>query len=407
MAYILYRRILHPVGQGAFFSAHFCYDNQSGTNKPFLNVVYDCGTVSRGKDVPTKIQKEVDITFNADDHIDLLFISHFDEDHTNGLDYLLDQTRIDHNTYAVIPFAYPYLIMVMEDNYPSMARFIKRAIEKKVKFVGIGGRDLERPLEIVASEAKETGLITLDSNNLFTVWNTDSKRPLWYFYPFMTIDIDSLQAKFEAMVGQDKKLSGIDVNNAKEVIAHKKELKDIYKKIGKTKNRVSKINVNSLLMMSFPAKDLKVVYANFLGYGFEQAAIEYGYRDYDRMLRHLRYHCSIAGPTCLYTGDSVIEEKGDFDMISRHAIGVMRSLTGYDKIDLMQIPHHGSEWSFPSGMMVNLKPTVRATFVNCNPYRKYFRDSCWLIVEAARHEIPLHIISNFFQSRIEIFAFIQ
>ena len=74
MADILYRRILHPVGQGAFFSAHFCYDNQSGTNKPFLNVVYDCDTVSRGKDVPTKIQKEVDITFNADDHIDLLFI---------------------------------------------------------------------------------------------------------------------------------------------------------------------------------------------------------------------------------------------------------------------------------------------------------------------------------------------
>ncbi len=39
MADIFFKRILHPVGQGAFFTEQFLDEN--GTS--VLNVVYDCG----------------------------------------------------------------------------------------------------------------------------------------------------------------------------------------------------------------------------------------------------------------------------------------------------------------------------------------------------------------------------
>ena len=48
-----------------------------------MNVVYDCGATPRGSNIPSLVKGEDKITFNEDDHIDLLFISHFDEDHTN------------------------------------------------------------------------------------------------------------------------------------------------------------------------------------------------------------------------------------------------------------------------------------------------------------------------------------
>lgn len=39
MADFLFKRVLHPVGQGAFFTEHLQNEGDEGA---FLNVVYDC-----------------------------------------------------------------------------------------------------------------------------------------------------------------------------------------------------------------------------------------------------------------------------------------------------------------------------------------------------------------------------
>lgn len=70
-------RTIHPVGQGAFYSEKFMCDN--GAQKI---VVYDCG--AKIKDYKY-LTVELSSYFQNDKVIDLFFVSHFDEDHINGI----------------------------------------------------------------------------------------------------------------------------------------------------------------------------------------------------------------------------------------------------------------------------------------------------------------------------------
>lgn len=70
------QRTFYPVGQGGFYSETFTTKN----NK--FNVVYDCGSVS------SNVNPVISSSFNKNENIDILFISHFDSDHVNKIDIL-------------------------------------------------------------------------------------------------------------------------------------------------------------------------------------------------------------------------------------------------------------------------------------------------------------------------------
>ena len=83
-------RTFHPVGQGAFYSERF----YCGTNNVF-NVVYDCGTQTNRKNL-TQIIRETFPAINGEKQkINYLFVSHFHEDHINGLKTLLNQCEVE------------------------------------------------------------------------------------------------------------------------------------------------------------------------------------------------------------------------------------------------------------------------------------------------------------------------
>lgn len=75
--------IIHPVGQGLFYSGKITYKNQTK-----FRMVFDCGSLTGGA-----CQEEVklyrDSAFLAEKQIDLLAISHFDADHVNQIGSLL------------------------------------------------------------------------------------------------------------------------------------------------------------------------------------------------------------------------------------------------------------------------------------------------------------------------------
>lgn len=75
-------RTIHPVGQGAFYSEKFISDNGDQNI-----VVYDCGTKSKDYQYLTA---ELASYFHKDKVIDLFFVSHFDEDHINGITQFKD-----------------------------------------------------------------------------------------------------------------------------------------------------------------------------------------------------------------------------------------------------------------------------------------------------------------------------
>ena len=86
---VRFTRTFHTVGQGAFYSEKIEYND-----KQVFRMVYDCGSKSIPESLLAKRIKS-DLANNVD--IDILFISHFDKDHINGI-YNLNPKLI------IIPF---------------------------------------------------------------------------------------------------------------------------------------------------------------------------------------------------------------------------------------------------------------------------------------------------------------
>lgn len=78
-------RVIHPIGQGAFYSERIeCADRT-------YNIVYDCGSGNRKK-TPKRLERQIASYYKKEDVIDILFISHFDNDHINGINELRRHT---------------------------------------------------------------------------------------------------------------------------------------------------------------------------------------------------------------------------------------------------------------------------------------------------------------------------
>ncbi len=71
-----------PVGQGCFASGSIATEDRS------FVYVYDCGSDNQGV-----LRQAISNLKPQDDLIDAFFISHFDSDHVNGVDYLCSACR--------------------------------------------------------------------------------------------------------------------------------------------------------------------------------------------------------------------------------------------------------------------------------------------------------------------------
>lgn len=80
-------RTLHPIGQGAFYTEKFEYDGQQ------CNVVFDCGGTSSV--IEERVKEYCSDKGAEKPTIDAVFISHFDNDHVNGLKTLLDNAKVE------------------------------------------------------------------------------------------------------------------------------------------------------------------------------------------------------------------------------------------------------------------------------------------------------------------------
>ena len=91
-------RTFHPIGQGAFYSEEFFNSEQNCV----FRIVYDCGSLKycglqRNSDgTPLEredIEERVKRAFPNGHGIDILFVSHFDEDHVNLIPCLTERIR--------------------------------------------------------------------------------------------------------------------------------------------------------------------------------------------------------------------------------------------------------------------------------------------------------------------------
>ncbi len=103
----------HPVGQGCFYSGQL---NFFSKNMEQFNFVYDCGSNSSNKLFSlSKVIKNYKQTIK-NKHIDLLVISHFDNDHVNGIKKLIKDISVEH---LIIPYYNVYERLILTLNKPS------------------------------------------------------------------------------------------------------------------------------------------------------------------------------------------------------------------------------------------------------------------------------------------------
>lgn len=395
---IVFKRTLHPVGQGAFFSEQF-FD--ATMENVLYNVVYDCGSKSSG--IQKQMERSIKSTFYDKKEIDAMFLSHFDDDHINFVNYLktngyLSGTRLfipmmkEEEWLGIEPYTTNYkFILSLNDTNANGIRVIRvdfdedDASERK-------SDEEEKPLSPprVIEDIKDD-VILIPSGTPLTP-NISKKGYIWYYTPF-NVRFKTLISDFMGKL-KAANLSYSKLSDKKYVTEHLEELKKIYKVLGKNPTNGTAINLNSLLVMSYPDKVGRCCeYGNNLVcemYFPEWFRWNIGYTK-NWLATNQLYPGS-----CLYTGDT---SANDLVVWKRIETMISKCLGSKHRLTLIQIPHHGSKYSYDQNLVDSNK--YYAGFTNYDPFyfQRIFDDK--LTMKFALKKKPQILVTREYRSQFE------
>ncbi len=375
MAGINFRRIFHPVGQGAFFTEQLL-SRQNG--EVLFNVVYDCGSKTTG--IRPKMEKEIDNMYSDNKHIDYLFLSHFDDDHINYVKYLRSQ--------GYLAGAKVFIPLLFEEKFLSVTPFYINYQNLKDELKGDDIKIIKVKMDAGDPSghvyAKEDVPEEIESGTILTSSKTSL---LWYWVPF--------NIKYQERIEEFKKALkdvGIDINKlikcCEVALDNNNELKSIYQSLSKDKGDGygTAINLNSLQLLSFPASpDYCTDYARITAcdsYFIDYYKWNRGYMSYKFTEKENIYPGS-----CLYTGDTSSNSPFIWNALMNIIDQYLKA-----RLVLFQIPHHGSKHS--NDERIVKEDRIYAAFTNFDPnYWQRIYDSN-ISLQFYLHQKPLILVTN-------------
>ena len=382
--YIKMRRVFHPVGQGAFYSESFY------TGFGTFNMVYDCGSMSKGVDniISNSFDKD-----NGND-IDILFISHFDSDHVNKIALLKKSVnkikkKIKKVIMPLIPDEDKGILLAFNIASNREYQDCANIIINPQAFFGDGTQIIQvrerENLRESSGDNPEEAQATININEVETPeidsgTNIHFHDPNIFITPFWVYKPYNYKHK-----GRNREL--IDKFNSKNISIGKlldveyinkniKEIRACYREIK------GNINQNSL-----------VLYSNHLGIDSRCDTVCH---------KHGRwyYYMWINSPGCIYTGDvNLAKIRRDFkNSITRYR--------GYRPVGTIQVPHHGSKNGFDIGFFDDFNGSKYGiispfSFGLSNPYG---HPSCMVIKKLLKDHFPV-LVTNNEKSLIQHFVF--
>ena len=313
-------RIFHPVGHGAFYTERF-YERDNG--EPTLSVVYDCGSQT-----PLNLQNEIDRTFRNHDVIDLFFVSHFHNDHICGVDYLLNSKQCTIKRF-VIPVitedifieAYLYNYLKTGGGYGFANEFLTQCYkgENEDNLVTVDSFDDIRNEPIINFEDLEINDI-LSATGVVEIHNPARvKKGNWLYIPY---NVNKNRAKLISAINAHPDFQGVVVDGKvdSELLSNKlnslglDRCKNIYESIfGKYHNKYS--------MPVFS--------------GIDCCSIGKCYKECHKQGNFP----SFCHTNCLYMGDYDAKDQNNYDALVKFFEHY------WDRIGLIQVPHHGSRYN--------------------------------------------------------------
>lgn len=331
-----------PVGQGTFYLEQF-------QNR--VNIVFDCGSSTSVELVRDQIHN----TFQRNEPIEAVFLSHMDEDHVNGLEELLSYCRVKR---VYLPYLNETKKVLTKMGLLLEGEGTRRTVEESlswkmledpvgtIRTISSQAEHEEPDIYFVMPERIEDGAHNekgdVESQGahyhrsgepvLLDDWKGAAGLHGWVFVPFNFQFMNRHKCFVKALVdhgviGNEKALVDLSekLRNRDVWAKLKPILKEIYKK-----DIPGSLNTNSMTLYS----------------GWSQQE----YRDGQSVFRlhsHHRNrcckrcpHCEQIASGCLYTGDYHAAEDANWRELKERYREYWRD------IGIMQVPHHGSRYSF-------------------------------------------------------------
>ena len=281
-----HERFIFPVGQGGF----------AGEKIGNFVVVYDCGSLSS----TSMVEDCIDHASEHVDHVDLLFISHFDKDHVNGLRYLLGQVKV---TKAVVSWIKPELRAAY-------------GVYTNGAYMAIMGllSDSDVIVEEIGSEERIEGAYGIQD-----IWE-------WIARSMMTVaEFNNVTARMQA--------AGIDVARLKNDPYYLENQKENINTAFKDEFGAKGPNTKGLIMLSQRCKDVKIQFTElYKGCWCHNGC---GCCAVPQVIDRLK------ATSCLYVGDADLKNGISNQLVQ----DFLKAHLNEAMLLLMQIPHHGSQYN--------------------------------------------------------------
>lgn len=357
-------RYFYPVGQGAFYRERFSFED--GSN---FNIVYDCGTTTpKGND---NIEKIIDEWGN--EKLDILFISHFHEDHISKITSLINKLKVK---LIIAPF------LTAIDKEVIKIEILRRNSEldkKEINYENISNtfKIIDRYETYLAENAKEIKLVAkneLDNNSNYKNVSYIKEGEInidEYGFPYSwiidTYVIDNNKKNdiiniFYKHFGEIDKLTIRDVKDILENKNKKQILKELYGK---------KIHKMCLLVYSGPINDS--IYQNNYKYCKIRNCLNYP----------ITYCKNTKNAGCLYTGDFEANDSSYFKELCNHFYKYI------NKIGCLQVPHHGSKNNFNNSFL-----KLNCFYVICAGKHNKYKHPSKTVIQELKNGNKVYFIVN-------------
>ena len=382
------KRSFLPVGQGAFYVETFFDTNNEYGRK--INIVYDCGAASDLYFVEERIKEQ----FLENEIIDAVFISHFDDDHINGLPFLLKYCHVKNMFFPFITteeiILHQLSSLISKGENSVVYGFLRNPYSYLEQ---LGLEEIPRLFQVYPSEEENKGSsndfigfdarkINSGSNVTSQIFDTinDKNKPLnnWEFVPFI-FRCSSKEKQFELALKSE-----LHINS----IPHGESLVELYKN---HKDAVKKAfaavpgsnNTNSMVLFS-GARD-KNYKQGICSLCWHRIQYPKGCRcDFNFM--RCKKPCG-----CLYTGD--------YDASGAQKWNNLKSAYDlyWNYIGCIQIPHHGSKHNYNS----EFSKMNAYTIISAGSSNKYRHPHSSVVKNLIVNRSELYLVTESLQSRVD------
>lgn len=335
-----FTRTFHPVGQGAFYSEKFEFAKRQKL------IVYDCGSLDF-----QYLETELSSYFRKGTVIDIFFLSHFDEDHINGISKL-KELGVKIKT-VVIP-------LINEDDkwfyICTNGELVKEAINDPKSFFGADNIIQIKPVEEDhKNENREP--ITIDNPQIdqhissgMPVSLSDIS-PFWAYIPFNFKEDERRQKLIEKLKNQEFITSEIKKKDCQieKLLCDDDFIEKYHNKINKVYKEICTDGSNkcSLIVYSGAFAEIDSFHVR-IKFSHQYNRCRCWYNRYNRYNRYSWHNHK----GCLYLGDTDLNQGPKQDKILNQ---LKKSLGKYtDRIGIIQLPHHGAITNYnPSLLTIN------------------------------------------------------